>query len=172
MGAANEQLDVLYRTYAPVVFRRSRALLGNEADALDAVQDIFVNLRDKLSTFRGEASLMTWIYRVTTNHCLNRLRAERARRRMLDGVRANPRDGAVRPAAESERRDLLHKLLSELSERQVQVAIHLYYDEMSQGEVASLLNISARAVRKIATRVHERVGEAARALAVQAGEGA
>lgn len=67
-------IDQLYRRYGPVVLRRARAILGDEEQARDLVQEVFVQVLEKKGGFRGEASPMTWIYRITTNLCLNRLR--------------------------------------------------------------------------------------------------
>lgn len=68
----------IYPRLAPVVYRRSLDLLGQAEEANDAVQEILLTIHSKLDTFRGDANLMTWVYRVATNHCLNRLRARRS----------------------------------------------------------------------------------------------
>ena len=62
-----------YEKYGPMVIRRCRQILGNGEDALDAVQDVFVNL------LKGEEKLddrfpSSLLYTMATNVCLNRLR--------------------------------------------------------------------------------------------------
>jgi RNA polymerase sigma-70 factor (ECF subfamily) len=54
-------------------------MLGNSADAEDAVQDTFLVAHKRLETFRGEAALATWLYRLGVNQCLDRLRSRAAR---------------------------------------------------------------------------------------------
>ena len=77
-------------------------------------QDIFLKLQRDLDSFRGEATLLRWIYRVTTNHCLNVIRNRRTESRALhllagQGELACP--GDVRLV---EHRDLLRHLLRAL----------------------------------------------------------
>lgn len=61
----NERIAEIYPRAAPLIYRRARALLGDEEQAPDAVQDIFLKLQRDLDSFRGEATLLRWIYRVT-----------------------------------------------------------------------------------------------------------
>jgi RNA polymerase sigma factor (sigma-70 family) len=74
-----DTVEALYRAYGSAVERRARALLGNDAEASDAVQDVFIRVLQCYCEFRGESSPMTWLYRITTNLCLNRLRDRRRR---------------------------------------------------------------------------------------------
>ncbi len=154
---SEDRLSEIYRLYGPVVYRRSLALLADREEALDAVQDIFLKLHHELPMFRGEAAILSWIYRITTNHCLNHLRARQTRRKVHTRlVREAPRQ-ADSAAAAIERRDLITHLLGQFSHRKVQILVHHYYDEMTQGEVAELLGISDRAVRKSLKKVRDQV---------------
>ena len=151
---ANARLEQLYRDVAPLVHRRCATLLGDGDDALDAVQDIFLKLRANIDSFRGEAQLTTWIYRIATNHCLNVLRsrktAGRARRTLSLSA---PR--ATQPSAHNnlERRQYVARLLERYTPRQVQIVLHTYFDEMTQTEIGQVLGISDRAVRKALKKV-------------------
>ena len=49
-------------------------MVSNPADAEDITQDVFVRIYKKMGSFRGEAQLSTWIYRITMNCCLDHLR--------------------------------------------------------------------------------------------------
>src|SRR5215510_2649193 len=81
--ALGTEVEEIYRRFAPAVHRRCRAILASDEEALDALHDIFVKLYDKLHTFRGDSELMTWLYRLSTNHCLNRLRQMKTHARLL-----------------------------------------------------------------------------------------
>jgi RNA polymerase sigma-70 factor (ECF subfamily) len=63
-----------YEKYGPMVIRRCRALLRNEDEAMDAVQDVFVNLLRAEGRLRGTFP-SSLLYTIATNVCLNRLRA-------------------------------------------------------------------------------------------------
>lgn len=149
------RVSELFVRYAPVIHRRAVALLGDVDEAQDATQDIFVILLQKFDGFRGDSAVFTWLYRVTTNHCLNVIRARKRRQRALDRL-STEQAGPPHPrgAGEAlERRDLIRVLLSHFDTRKVQVVTHYYYDDMSQVEIGELLGISDRAVRKTLSKV-------------------
>ncbi len=90
MTEAEAAIEKLYRDHGHVVLRRARELLRSESEARDAVQDIFVALLQQPAQLAGVTRITAWLYRVTTHHCLNALRDQRGRGRLL---------GAVRPAS-------------------------------------------------------------------------
>ena len=77
------ELALIYQRYAPIVFRRARQILGNEVDAGEVVQDVFLSLLERPEQYGGRSSITTFLYRMTTNACLARLRDERNRERLL-----------------------------------------------------------------------------------------
>src|SRR4051812_135657 len=76
------ELTAAYRRHGPMVFRRARKLLGNESDAGEIVQDVFLSLFEKPEQFAGGSSLTTFLYSATTHACLTRLRNQRGRSRL------------------------------------------------------------------------------------------
>jgi len=70
-GAAFDALVVLY---TPRVFAVAFRMLKDRAEAEDLAQEVFVTLHHALPKFRHEARLSTWIYRITKNRCLNRIK--------------------------------------------------------------------------------------------------
>jgi RNA polymerase sigma factor (sigma-70 family) len=148
----------LYQRVAPIIYTRCLRLLGNDQDALDATHDIFVRLLDGgLGSFRAQAKLSTWVYSVATRHCLDRLRSWRRRRSFMErlGAILKLQPPALPQPGQAEARVLLEKLSGQLRPRPLQIAVHLYLDEMSQTEVAELMGISERAVRKAMTKIRK-----------------
>ena len=76
------ELESLFRQHGADVFRRARYLLGNDEDAKEATQEVFLRVMRTTRAFAGESSVGTWLYRITTNHCLNTLRDKRRRREL------------------------------------------------------------------------------------------
>src|SRR6266851_5202362 len=74
-----EALEELFQRYRSVAYRVAYRLLGNEADALDAVQDGFVKALIHLQSFQGRSSFKTWLLRVVSNASLD-LGRQRGRR--------------------------------------------------------------------------------------------
>lgn len=68
-----DALETVYRTYGDRVYRVCCGILGQQTDAEDAVQDVFLRVFDKAATFSGRSLFSTWLHRLTVNHCLNRL---------------------------------------------------------------------------------------------------
>jgi RNA polymerase sigma-70 factor (ECF subfamily) len=69
--------ELLVREHAPALVGLANRLLGDRAEAEDAVQDAFVSAWRRLPEFRRQAAFGTWMYRIVTNRCLNVLRARR-----------------------------------------------------------------------------------------------
>ncbi|MFD7554352.1 RNA polymerase sigma factor [Streptomyces sp. NPDC059835] len=69
-----EAFAVLVRRHGGRLLALAQHLLGNRADAEDAVQDSFLSAWRRLPEFRHGASFGTWMYRIVTNRCLNALR--------------------------------------------------------------------------------------------------
>lgn len=76
----------LYDAHARRVHRLVFRLCGDEEMTLDFVQDTFIRVFDKLSTFRGEAAFATWVHRIAVTVTLNGLRKERRLRRGADDL--------------------------------------------------------------------------------------
>jgi len=136
-------MEALYRTYGSMVLRRARTLLGDEHAAQDMVQEVFMKAIRAFPSFRGESSLTTWLYQVTTNHCLNTIRDGARRRRALE--RRMPTREPVAESAED--RVGVDELLQQLPRELAEVAIYYYVDQMNQDEIATLLGVSERTVR-------------------------
>ena len=70
--AGNRQaLETLLAGVEDMVFNLSLRMLGTFADAQDAAQDILLKVMTHLSTFRGESSFTTWVFRIAINHLKN-----------------------------------------------------------------------------------------------------
>ena len=162
-GLGRDELQRLYTQLAPAVHRRARLLLGRDADAWDVVQEVFEKMLSMGDSFRGEAQPMTWAWRITTNLCLNQLRARKLREPKLRLVTDEP----VTDQQATEVRQLLQVWLTHLDEREQQIATWLFINELTQEEVAEVLGLS----RKTIGREVEQLREKAAALGATRGEG-
>ena len=142
-------IDRLYRDHGHVVLRRARELLRSEAEARDAVQDIFLGLLQRPEQLAGVLSITGWLYRATTHHCLRRLRDRRGRMRILDTLQP-PSPVASRSEMLAQVRSLLERLPEPLGE----VAVYHYVDGMTYDEIGALLGCSRRQVGYLIARLH------------------
>jgi RNA polymerase sigma factor (sigma-70 family) len=153
----NARIEALYREHGHSVYSRCRALLGSEDEANDALQEVFVKVLRSNPSFDDDRPIMAWVNRVTTNHCLNRLRARKYRRHLpLDEATMSQTamvDDASRfVVALSERRDLIRRLLCEVDERTQHVVVAYFLDDKGVDAVAVEQKISVPTVRRVLKR--------------------
>ena len=144
------ELDIaeLYRRHGAMVLNRCRLLLGNEADAQEACQLVFLNVHRHSAAFRGEASPTTWLFRSTTNTCLNWMRGRKRRREDL--VDELPPVAAANDSVLEalEVKQLLDMLLAHEDEGTQAAVLYHVLDGMTHDEVGQLLGLTGAAVRK------------------------
>lgn len=138
MPMDRDALAAAYARYSGMVHRRARQLLRNEHAAGDACHEVFLRLWQAQPTFE-EVSPVTWLYQVTTNHCLNILRDARRRQALLDEHARGPAQGAADTLS-------LAMLLRGVPEHLHELGVYYFVDEMSQDEIALVLQISQRTV--------------------------
>ena len=148
-------LDVgeLYQRYGDLVLSRCRMLLGNEADARDAVQIVFLQAHRSRDAFRGDANPSTWLWRIATHTCLNGLRTRR--RRPEDPVEDMGcyGDALLDPV---EVRDLIDHVVDGEDETTRLCVIYHFVDGMTHEEAGELLGLGGAAVRKRIAGFRER----------------
>jgi RNA polymerase sigma-70 factor, ECF subfamily len=152
MDVQQEVVAELYRAYAGRVYARCAFLLRDPEEARDAMQDVFIKVQRNLEGFRKEASPLTWITHIATNHCLNVLRAKRApwheRHRQEVAVQAGTNETTVDLR---EQQQLLRICLAYVATKDPQLsvmAVHHFVDDMPQAQLCALCGISAPTLRK------------------------
>jgi len=65
------EFGAVYEEHAQCIYYLALRLLGDPAQAQDAVHDVFLKAFRKIDSFRGESGIRTWLYRITLNHCQN-----------------------------------------------------------------------------------------------------
>lgn len=148
-SALESELDIpaLYRRYGDLVLGRCRTILRNDADAQDAMQEVFLKLHRFRDSFRGDASPSTFLYRITTTTCLNRIRGNKRRRE--EPVAELPAiahtDSVLDQLA---LRDVLDQLLLDADPTTRECLVYHYVDGMTHEETGEMVGLSGAAVRK------------------------
>ena len=140
-------VDALYRRYGPMVIRRCRQILNDEEEALDATQDVFVQLLIKHRRLRDEA-LSSLLYRMATNHCLNRVRDARRRQTTPDSAVVERIARWDETEGRTEARDMLARLFGRQRASTRTMAFLHYVDGMTLEQVAGVVGLSVSGVRK------------------------
>ena len=146
-----EALEELFGRYRTVAYRVAHRLLGNEADALDAVQEGFVKALTRLKSFQGRSSFKTWLLRVVSNAALDLGRQRQRREALSLDVPSSDDQETLQPLTLSDPADgleradlrrLLQEALAVLSEAQRQTFVLHADGELTYREVADALGIS------------------------------
>ncbi|MEQ8277910.1 MAG: sigma-70 family RNA polymerase sigma factor [Deltaproteobacteria bacterium] len=148
-----DALTQLYREYGPVVYRRARFLLDSDEEARDAMQEVFLRVARSHDTFRGDAPVLHWMYRVTTNLCLNRLR--QAKRHPVVHDPEAVRRLTIDADDPADRQAVLF-VLSRCDALTQSIAVHYHLDGMKMEEVASVVGCSRKTVGKKLAAFSER----------------
>jgi RNA polymerase sigma-70 factor (ECF subfamily) len=147
-SAATGDLRELYARYGATVYGRCLYILKDRTKAEDAMHDVFAKALESWGGFRSEASPLTWLVRITTNHCLNVVRGDRAGWRDRFARQESARSEARGGEDAMTDRDLVRRMLGRFDAETCAAAIHYHVDEMTLEEVAAALGRSVPTVRK------------------------
>lgn len=149
-------IEDLYKKYGPMVLRRCRFLLKNEEKALDAMQDVFVNLitnSEKIEVTYPSSLL----YRMATNICLNIIRSEQRHPETIDDEIFKYIADYNDPADNISANDLLNSIFRDEKASTREIAIMLYLDRMTLEQTALQTGLSVSGVRKRMRTLKEKV---------------
>lgn len=137
--------EELVRIHLDRVAGVARKFLGDEHEALDVAQEVFVAAYRVLPTWREDAQLFTWLYRTTVNLCSKRLRS---RRKVVASSGAQePSASMADPAQRAELAGAIEEALATLSDRQREVFVLCHEQGVPLSEIAERLGLSLGAVK-------------------------
>lgn len=154
----------LVSEYQSMVYTVCYRILGDPTDAEDAAQETFISFYRKAKTFRGDAKISTWLYRIATNKSLSYLRKRKWKSLLdivsigeeYDGKRVDPpADHHDRPdtAAEiKQQRAAISQALGKLQDKQRIAFILHKYQGLGHKEVAEIMQLSHSAVESLIFR--------------------
>lgn len=140
---------------APRCFGVAMRVLGNRAEAEDVTQEAMMRLWRMAPNWQpGQAQLSTWLYRVAMNLCIDLKRRLRGGYVDLDAV-PEPADtsrSALEQMQDGARQDALQVALMQLPERQRQAVVLRHIEELTNPEIAGIMDISVEAVESLTAR--------------------
>jgi len=139
---------------APRAHAHALRMLGDRAEAEDVAQEAMLRLWRIAPDWRqGEAKVTTWLYRVVSNLCTDRLR--RGRRTVpIDTIADPPSDapGVEAQMTQSERAGAVHTALLQLPDRQREAVALRHIEGLSNPEIAAIMDIGVEAVESLTAR--------------------
>ena len=159
LAAGNLQaLGILYERHAGFVYRVAYRFLGNEEDARDITQSVFVTILQSARRYRPEARLTSWIYRIVVNRCFNQRSKASRRLRRFPGDRVveqmpddqkNQPDQLLDLARQKAR---LLAAISRLPRRQRMALILSRFEGQSYEQIAASLGCTKSSVESLLFR--------------------
>ena len=157
-----QAFDELVRRYRDKVYRLSFKILRHEEDAAEALQDAFLSAYRGLKNFKVESTFSTWLYRIATNASLMKYRKRRDHHVSLEQSQTGDEDGealqipdwSTQPLTEllnQETRQVMSEGVARLPEELRTVFVLRDIEELSNAEVAGILDLSVAAVK---SRLH------------------
>src|SRR5687768_9522729 len=140
-------LETLMRLHNRMLFRTARAILRDDAEAEDAVQDAYLQAHRKLGTFRGESKLSTWLVRIAANEALMRRRRNPRLAEPPEHEAVSDAPGPQDDAERAEMRRLLETHIDALPDGYRAVFVLRAVEEFSVEETAAVLAIPPATVR-------------------------
>ncbi len=144
--------EELIETYQNKVFNIAYSMLNNYEDANDVAQEVFIRVYKSIKNFKGESSFSTWLYRITTNVCLDELRKRKNKNVVSidedipfdDGevTRQIVDDGPTPDiiAEKKEVREIVNEAIGQLSEEHKTVIILRELQGLSYEEISKIIN--------------------------------
>lgn len=152
---------LLTQRLAPQITRQAWRVLGDRGEAEDVAQEVMMKLWKQAATWRlGEAKVTTWVYRVTQNLCIDRLRRRRNTTN-IDQI-AEPEDGkpsVLQSITTEERNQALAAEIDLLPERQREALLLRHFEEFSNPAIAERLDCTVEAVESLLARARRQLAK-------------
>ncbi|MBN2343629.1 MAG: sigma-70 family RNA polymerase sigma factor [Deltaproteobacteria bacterium] len=158
--------EQLIETHQTRIYNLIYRMIGNREESEDLLQEVFITVFKKIDSFRGDSSLTTWIYKIATNHCINRKKYLTRRKHyakssysdLSEKEQAESRNAMMenlpRPdeMAEGKQMELLiQKAIISLEDEYKIVLILRDVQNLSYDEIEQILNVPAGTVK---SRLH------------------
>ena len=161
-GQHEMAFNLIVKNYSEKIYHHIRRFVYSHDDADDLTQEVFIKIWAALPSFRADAQLFTWIYRIATNESLNFLRKQKLRTILsLDSS-----DSILVKKLESDEhfngdkiQTALQKAIIKLPEKQRVVFNLRYYDEMKYEDIAEITGTSVGALKASYHHAYNKIKE-------------
>ena len=138
--------------YKDLVYTLALKMVNNKEEAEEIAQDTFIKAYHSLNKFKGESKFSTWIYKITYNTCLDRLKKNKKEKTIsyiedFSEHQTKAIENVLDFIDESERNKAIQDCLSELLSEDAFLLTLYYFDGQSVDEIAKVMNISADNVK-------------------------
>ncbi|MDC3415098.1 sigma-70 family RNA polymerase sigma factor [Aquibacillus sp. 3ASR75-11] len=145
-------IETLMDEYGTPLTKLAFSYTRDWARAEDIVQDVFITCFHKITTFRGDSTIKTWLYRITVNRCKDSLKTWSIRNidvglRHAAYYKDNPEPTPEEAVIRSSDNQILANCVMELPTKYLEVIVLYYYSGLKIEEVAQTLHKNAKTIR-------------------------
>ena len=166
--ADRSAFDALVSRYRVKVINTCYRFFLNKEDAEDISQDVFVEIHQSISSFRGDAKLSTWIYRIAVTKCLDEIKKRNRKKRItsigkllkLEDIAGwiTGGESADRPLLLDEKMQQVMQVLDTLPTNQRAAFTLSKLDSYRNAEIAEIMNTTIIALESLVSRAKRKVG--------------
>lgn len=150
--------ETCYRRVFPIVLAKCRRMLRGHADATDVAQEVFVRLWKHRDLVEDHQALTAWLYSTSTRLVIDRARQRTLSRESESSLEAFASGGnAESPETNLVSRRELRSLFEQVPTEELEAAILNRFDRLTHPEIAEVMAVSERTVRRLLVRFDERV---------------
>ncbi|WP_426483340.1 RNA polymerase sigma factor [Flavobacterium sp. 2] len=143
---------VLVDRYKDMIFTLSLKMVKNKEEAEEAAQDTFIKVFNSLSKFKGDSKFSTWIYKISYNNCLDRLKKNKKEENNISidefsSHLVKTMDNALSALVDTERKQAIQNCLNLLPSDDNFLLTLFYFEDQSLEEIGKIMNINANNVK-------------------------
>ena len=151
-------IEELFNKYADMVYRICKRYAKSREDAEDMVQNVFLKVHKNLNNFHNNSSIMTWIYRIAVNTCIDELRSQKSRDlEVIENIDSLVVNNIACESDTSLTKITLDKILDEVNADTKEMLFLVYAEGLSQNETSKLLGVNRTTVTRRLSRFREQV---------------
>ena len=166
-----EAFRKFFELYKSRVYNTCLSYLQNPEDAEEISQDVFVEIYDSATSFHGRSSVNTWVYRIAINKSLDKIRFNQRKKRFAlisslfhqdTGALKHDAPDFVHPGVSLENKEnsaIIFHAIRQLPEHQQTVFILRQIEGLTQKEIASIMNLSEKAIESLQQRAKAKLRE-------------
>ena len=152
-----ENVQELYKIMAKATIAKAYSMLARSDLASEIAQEVFIKLWETKPNFKNKKAAYAWIYKCCHNRCIDYLRSASYRYEKPSDEFSYFKDENLCLGERTLSRDLLTKIMSKLSKEESQILYYLVLDDMTQKEIAEIMNKSLRTVQRQIKKIHDRL---------------
>ncbi len=147
LGGDTNAFAALVDRYKDLVFTLSLKMLQNREEAEEAAQDTFIKVFKSLAKFKGDSKFSTWLFKITYNNCLDRLKKQKRNRAVVAINEFTEHEvrslvNVVETIEETERQQMIKNCLDTLPAEESFLLTLYYFNEHSLKEISAIMGIN------------------------------